>query len=221
MIISRYGIELRRVQKEHIEMIRIWRNDPKIRDHMFFKSEITAEMQRNWFQSINNDQNFYFLVCPGEQPIGLISLSSIDYEHNKAFAGLFIYDDNYLGTDVPVRSSLCLLDVFFAYTAIDTLYAKVRGTNLVADQYNTSLGFQRIKKIELGQGYEYGLEKEKYFKTAHALRHAAMKLYGPETIISFGPDLLDLALKEKFEEALKRAGGDLSPLGLSDLKIKS
>ena len=46
MIISRYGINLVRVQKEHIEMIRVWRNDPKIRDHMFFKSEITSEMQK-------------------------------------------------------------------------------------------------------------------------------------------------------------------------------
>ena len=46
---------------------------------------------------------------------------------------------------------------------------------MVADQYNTSLGFERIKKIELGRGYEYGLEKEKYFKKAGILRQAAMK----------------------------------------------
>ena len=202
MIISKYGINLVRVHKEHIEMIRIWRNDPKIRDHMFFKSEITSEMQKTWFNSVNNDQNFYFMVCPVEQPIGLISISSIDYEHNKAFAGLFIYDDNFLGTDVPVRASLCLLDVFFTYTAIDTLYAKVRDSNIVADQYNTSLGFERIKKIELGQGYEYGLEKAKYFAKANSLRQAAMKLYGAKTTISFDKELLETSLKNKFIEAL-------------------
>lgn len=217
MIISRYGVNLVRVQKEHIETIRIWRNDPKIRDHMFFKSEITAEMQLTWFNSIHNDQNFYFMVCPADQPIGLISLSSIDYEHNKAFAGLFIYDDNFLGTDVPVRSSLCLLDVFFAYTAIDTLYAKVRDTNMVADQYNTALGFERIKKIELGQGYEYGLEREKYFKKAHTLRQAAGKIYGSKTTITFGNDLLEIALKERFIMALQQP--HKLPAGLDNPEI--
>jgi RimJ/RimL family protein N-acetyltransferase len=220
MIITRYGINLVRVQKEHIEMIRLWRNDPKIRDHMFFKSEITAEMQLSWFNSIHNDLNFYFLVCPADQPIGLISLSSIDYEHNKAFAGLFIYDDNYLGTDVPVRSSLCLLDAFFAHTTIDTLYAKVRDTNIVADQYNTALGFERIKKIELGQGYEYGLDREQYFKKTHTLRQVAMKIYGPKTKITFGSDLLETNLKEQFIQALQRPHRDNSSLGLGDLEIE-
>ena len=150
MIISRYGVNLVRVQKEHIETIRIWRNDPKIREHMFFKSEITAEMQLNWFNSIHNDQNFYFMVCPADQPIGLISLSSIDYEHNKAFAGLFIYDDNFLGTDIPVRSSLCLLDSFFAHTAIDTVYAKVRDTNIIPVQYCSRLRADQKDRARTG-----------------------------------------------------------------------
>jgi RimJ/RimL family protein N-acetyltransferase len=218
MTISRYGIDLVRVQKEHIEMIRVWRNDPKIRDYMFFKSEITSEMQAKWFNSVNNDQNFYFMVCPADTPIGLISISSIDYEHRKAFAGLFIYDDNFLGTDIPVRSSLCLLDTFFTYTTIDTLYAKVLNSNMVADQYNTSLGFERIKKIELGQGYEYGLEKENYFKKANSLRQAAIKIYGSGTTISFNNDLMDINLKNRFLEARHLPMGDNPPAGL-DLEI--
>ena len=219
MIIRRYGIDLVRVQKEHIEMIRVWRNDPKIRDFMFFKSEITAEMQRNWFNSVNNDQNFYFMVCPTDKPIGLISISSIDYDHNKAFAGLFIYDDNFLGTDIPVRSSLCLLDVFFTYTTVDTLYAKVLNSNLVADQYNTSLGFERVKKIELGQGYEYELAKEKYFKKANTLRQAAMKIYGSKTTITFNNDLLDISLKNRLIESLNLLREDSSPSSVNDLEI--
>jgi RimJ/RimL family protein N-acetyltransferase len=219
MIISKYGISLVRVRQEHIEMIRRWRNDPKIRDYMFFKSEITIEMQQDWFKSVSNDQNFYFMVCPAEQPIGLISISSIDYEHQKAFAGLFIYDDHFLGTDVPVRSSLCLLDVFFTYTGIITLYAKVRDSNVIADQYNTSLGFERIKKIELGQGYEYGLEKENYFSRANTLRQAASRIYGSRTTISFGTDLMETILRNKFLEALKLPLGGDRHTGLDDLEI--
>lgn len=218
MIIRRYGIDLVRVREENIEMIRIWRNDPRIRDHMFFKSEINEEMQRSWFKSVNNDQNFYFMVCPTEEPVGLISISSIDFEHHKAFAGLFIYDENYLGTDIPVRSSLCLLDVFFTYTPICTLYAKVRDSNIVADQYNTALGFERIKKIELGQGYEYGLEKDQYFKKAKSLRMAAMKIYGSKTTISFGSDLIETNLRNQFIEQFDSSGIQ-GPDGMDNLEI--
>ena len=176
-------------------------------------------MQDRWFESVTNDQNFYFLVCPAEKPIGLISLSSIDYEHKKAFAGLFIYDDNFIGTDVPVRSSLCLLDIFFSYTSLDTFYAKVRESNLVADLYNTSLGFERVKKIELGQGYEYGLEKEKYFKKAKNLRDAAIKIYGSKTKISFSETIFETTLKKQFLEVLKTPGRISPANGLDDLEI--
>jgi RimJ/RimL family protein N-acetyltransferase len=219
MIISRYGIHLERVQRVHIEMIRLWRNDPKIRDHMFFKGDITPRMQADWFTSINNDQNYYFLVRPADRPIGLISISSIDYEHQKAFAGLFIYEDDYMGTDVPVRASLCILDVFFAYTNIDMLFAKVRDSNIVADQYNTALGFERIKKIELGQGYEYGLEKKKYFAKAGKLRQAAMKIHGAKTSISFSHDLIETSLKYQLIEALKSPQTAGAPIGLNDLEV--
>jgi RimJ/RimL family protein N-acetyltransferase len=218
MIISRYGISLERVQKDHIEMIRHWRNDPKIRDHMFYKGEITPEMQREWFASICNEQNFYFLVCHRDRPVGLISISSIDYEHRKAFAGLFIYDDDFMGTDIPVRASLCLLDFFFAYTNIETVFAKVRDSNTVADGYNTSLGFERIKKIELGQGYEYGLEKENYFTTVDKLRRAAMKIYGAKSFITFRDDLLETSLKQRLLDLLASDQGD-KLAGLEELEI--
>jgi RimJ/RimL family protein N-acetyltransferase len=219
MIISRYGLHLVRVQREHIEMIRLWRNDPKIRDYMFFKSEITPEMQQEWYTSINNDQNFYFMVCPADRPIGLISISSIDYEHSKAFAGLFIYDDSFLGTDIPVRSSLCLLDVFFTYTGVDTLYAKVRDSNTIADRYNTSLGFERVKKIELGKGFEYELKKERYFSKAGTLRQAAINIYGTKTTIQFGKDLIETDLKNKFLEAHKMSATSPSATGMDDPTI--
>ena len=216
MIITRYGIRLERVRKEHIEMIRLWRNDPKIRDHMFFKSDITPDMQRDWFNAVNNDLNFYFLITTDTEPLGLISISAIDYEHNKAFAGLFIYDDNSLSTDIPVRASLCLLDIFFAYTSITTIYAKVRDTNLVADQYNTALGFEKIKKIELGLGYEYGLEKETYFTCANTLRQAAIKIFGTTTSFSFGDDLLETLLKNKFVETLNKMDRSKLPKGFDE-----
>ncbi|MBS1617015.1 MAG: GNAT family N-acetyltransferase [Bacteroidetes bacterium] len=203
MIIRKYGLELVRLRTDHIEMIRQWRNDPKIQKHMFFQATITAEMQQRWYESVNNDQNYYFLIYKDRQPCGLISISSIDFDMRNAFAGLFIYDDRYIGTDVPVRASLSILDVFFTFTNLESIYAKVRDSNLVAHLYNTSLGFKRMKKIELGQGYEYCLKRENYLQATALLHKATQQLYGDKTSLEFDPaDPVDAALKKSFEESI-------------------
>ncbi len=205
MIIRKYGLELVRLRAEHIEMIRHWRNDPKIQKHMFFQATITPEMQQRWYESINNDQNYYFLIYKDQVPCGLISISSIDFDTRNAFAGLFIYDDRYIGTDVPVRASLSILDVFFTFTNLESIYAKVRDSNLVAHLYNTSLGFKRIKKIELGQGYEYCLRRDQYLQNTTLLHKATQKLYGEKTVVEFDPsDTVDISLKKSFEASLTR-----------------
>jgi RimJ/RimL family protein N-acetyltransferase len=205
--IRKYGLVLQRIKTEHIEMLREWRNDPKIKKHMFFQAMITAEMQQQWYESINNDQNYYFIIYIDTVPCGLISISSIDFENKNAFAGLFIYDDKYLGTDVPVRASLSILDIFFGFTNIESIYAKVRDSNIVAHLYNTSLGFKRIKKIELGQGYEYCLKRENYFQSTQLLHNATLKLYGDKTVLEFDKsNEIDAGLKTSFEDYLSKNG---------------
>ena len=62
MKITRYGITLERMEAEHAELVRSWRNDPKIAKFMFYKGEITTAMQAEWFASIDNEQNFFFLI---------------------------------------------------------------------------------------------------------------------------------------------------------------
>ena len=199
MIIRKYGLMLKRIGSEQIEMIRQWRNDPKIRRHMFFQAPITPEMQQDWYTSINNYQNYYFIIYNNSDACGLIHVSSIDFDNKNAFAGLFIYNDMYLGTDIPVRASLSILDVFFGFTNINSVYAKVRDSNIVAHLYNTSLGFKRIKKIELGQGYEYCLTRDDYFQVTSILHKATIKLYGAKTVLEFDKwDPVEIELRQKF-----------------------
>lgn len=196
MKISRYGITLERLTGKTTELVRQWRNDRKIMRFMFYKGEITPEMQQEWFSSIDNEQNFFFLIYVKNQPVGLINISSIDWENKTAYTGLFIYEDKYLGTDIPVFASLAMLDIFFLLFDIQSVYAKVKGSNKVAHQYNTSLGFSRTKKIEFGLGYEYMLQKEVYLLEAKKLRNAAIHLKGNKT-------LLELTQGSKIDEWLR------------------
>jgi RimJ/RimL family protein N-acetyltransferase len=213
MKISRYGITLERLTADTIEMVRQWRNDRKIMRFMFYKGEITPAMQQEWFQSINNEQNFFFLIYLDETPVGLINISSIDWENKTAYTGLFIYEDTYLGTDVPVMASLAMLDVFFLIFDLQLVYAKVKGSNKVAHNYNTTLGFNRTKKIELGLGYEYMLQKEIYLLEAKKIRSAAIHLKGNRTIIELNP-------KSEIESWLKDKLAKVRPEVLRNLEVK-
>ncbi len=164
-------------------MVRTWRNDPKISRFMFYKGEITKTMQREWFSSIDNEQNFFFLIQKNGNYVGLINISSIDWENKTAYTGLFVYDDNFLNSDVPVMASLAMLDVFFLLFNMQTVYAKVKGNNKTAHNYNSSLGFSKTKKIEFGFGYEYLLQKAIYLLETKKLRNAAIHLQGNQTTI--------------------------------------
>jgi len=188
MKITRYGITLERLQPAQAEMVRRWRNDPKIQQFMFYKGEITPLMQQEWFTAMDNEQNFFFVIIYKAEPVGLINISSIDWENKTAYTGLFIYDEKFWGTDVPVMASLAMLDVFFILFDIQSAYAKVKGNNMVAHNYNSSLGFSRTKKIEQGQGYEYMLQKEIYLLETKELRNAAIRLKGNHTDIELLQD---------------------------------
>ena len=202
MKITRYGITLERMRKQHTELVRHWRNDTKIARFMFYKGEITKAMQREWFDSIDNEQNFFFLIEHLDTPVGLINISSIDWENKTAYTGLFVYEDKFLGSDIPVMASLALLDVFFLIFDIQSVYAKVKGSNKTAHNYNSSLGFSRTKKIEYGLGYEYLLQKEIYLLETKKLRNAAIRLKGNKTLIELsGKTKVDKWLRKKLSTA--------------------
>lgn len=179
MIIAHYGIRLVRLTIEKIEMVRKWRNDKKIQRHMFFAETITPEMQLKWFDSIHNVFNHYFIIEYNQQEVGLINMTNIDFRTKKGEAGLFIFDDQYWGTDVPVRSSLALLDFFFNHHLLDIVEAKTKIDNKAALQYNTQLGFEHIEVIEKGTGILLELKKAHYLNKTSAFR----KVSGSEKMI--------------------------------------
>ncbi len=143
MILNYCGISIRRFEREDIEMVRIWRNDPKITKHMFYQEHITPEMQKSWFDSLSNN-DYYFIIEKDEIPLGLISLAFDSLEERSAYAGLFIYEESYWGTQIPVLASLALLRFAFDDLDLALVKARVQKENKVARRYNEQLGFKRL-----------------------------------------------------------------------------
>lgn len=160
--LEKYGIKLNRLTHDKIELVRRWRNDPKISKFMEFRDEITSEMQERWFSKIDNDNNFYFLIEIDKKEIGLINVKDVDYERGIGEPGIFIWDDKYLNSDISFRAALCLTDFCFEALKLNILIIHVLSDNKRAIEYNEAYGYVRSSGQESEYNQEYTLVYERY-----------------------------------------------------------
>ena len=112
-ILNQYGISLKRINKNDIELIRKWRNHPNIRKYMGYKKKISEKEQIEWFKKVNNTFNYYFLIIINDTPIGVINCKDVNINEEYGEGGIFIWDDDFLNTPYPIFASLILLDFIF------------------------------------------------------------------------------------------------------------
>ena len=112
--IKKYGVTLEKLTHQKIEIVRQWRNDPKIDKYMEFHEEITPQMQENWFNRINNDNNLYYIIQYEGNDIGLINIKDLNDELTEGESGCFIYEDKYLNAifEYINKTNYGLLDKF-------------------------------------------------------------------------------------------------------------
>ena len=176
MIIKGYNIELQRLRKDDIEMVRNWRNSTHISQHMEYKEYITPSMQEKWFQSIDNIYNNFFIIITKGEKIGLINGSQIDWEKKETLnGGIFIWNENYWATLIPLLSSILLTDISFLI-GMERTFVKIMRTNTNAIQFNKQLGYELLPDQEENENQQYVLTKENYFTKTARLRKTLQKL---------------------------------------------
>jgi RimJ/RimL family protein N-acetyltransferase len=163
-----YGITLRRLTQDKIEMVRQWRNDLKIRQYMLYQETITPEMQNKWFEKINNDNNLYFIVQYDGNEVGLIDVKDIDYKNSVGEGGIFIYDEELQNTDLAYRSHILLFDYVFNEIGLERISSEIQPTNIRAIRFATFLGCEKIS--ETPECLYYMLSKENYFNNKNRER---------------------------------------------------
>jgi RimJ/RimL family protein N-acetyltransferase len=163
MEITKYGVTLKRLTEDKLEMTRNWRNDPKISQYMEFQDYITPEMQAAWFKKIDNEHNYYFIIEYDNKEIGLTNIRDIDYTKKEGEGGIYIYDDNYLNTTVSYQAILCLMDFVFEDLKLDRMIAHIRQDNKRAIKYNLILGYVKQPDQENILNQLYIVSAEDYF----------------------------------------------------------
>lgn len=171
MIIRKYGLVLERLKEKDIELLRQKRNSESIRQAMYYTEEITPEMQKKWFESINNKYNGYFIISYKGQKIGLIHGKNVDFDKRTCEGGIFIWEKEYLNSEVPSLASIIMNDWTFVLGNFRAIYAKVLKANKVALTYNKQLGYEPCEPQNDDKDVQWlRLTKENYLKWVEPIR---------------------------------------------------
>lgn len=175
--IEQYGVKLSRLQLKDIELVRYWRNQYDISSYMEYRKYIKPSEQLNWFYSVNNKHNYYFIIEYENKKVGMIN--SKNYNPNLGFSegGIFIWDKKHLDSFVAIFSTLCFLNFIFYHLKISTKStARILKNNLRAIHYNKQIGYKLATNQENVENQLYELDINDYYTLSKKLNKAASLL---------------------------------------------
>lgn len=176
MIIKKYGITLKRITEKDIELIRRKRNSAFVKKHMIYRETITRKMQQMWFQRVNNENNVYFLIMHGKKKIGLTNSAGINWKKKSAEGGIFLWDNDYVSTPIPLIASLVSFELFFNVFKLRYCYIKVLKSNANAIKFNEMFGFKRMPDRSERSYYNYCLFSGDYKKNIFKIKTLIQKI---------------------------------------------
>ncbi len=156
---------IERLQEKDIELVREWRNSDDVRNFMNFREYITPEMQKKWFESINNFNNFYFIIHYKGRKVGLGNIKNVDWQERSGEAGVFVVDKNLLGSFLPVVGVLTMSSLVFDIFDFQKLYAQIRVDNKRAKKFNRVFGYKMLPGEETKESQMHVLTKEDFYKS--------------------------------------------------------
>lgn len=218
MKLSKYGVSLKKLREEDIELVRNWRNSKRIIQFMEYREYITPEMQKKWFHSIDNFNNLYFIIEYNNERIGLVNDKNIDWQAKTSESGIFISEPKYNNTYVPLLVSMCGIETWFYIAGWHKQYSRMLKTNTRAVKFNKMLGYELCEGQENIENQLYILTKENFNKKAKRLQKAVRIIAGTDimTTIKFDEYDYKIGLAQKFENFFKNM-----PVKLKYKKIKT
>lgn len=162
MKLTKYGITLNRLTEDKIELVRHWRNDPEIQQYMEFRGHITIEMQKNWFNKINNDNNYYFIVEFEGKDVGMVNLKNVNHSQKTAESGIFLWDKSCRNGRIAYCATFCMLDWGFETLKLYKIFSHVLKDNIRSQKFGINRGYKLSPNQENVINQEYTLIQEDY-----------------------------------------------------------
>lgn len=144
---------------------------------MGYQKKVSKNQQVEWFKSINNKYNYFFLIIIENTPIGVINCKDVNIKDEYGEGGIFIGNEDYLKSTYPIFASLIVLDFIFNELEIgDKSFIRVLAKNDAAKNYNQQLGYVLIPGQETKKNQWHILTKEKFNSQKLKFKKAA-KIY--------------------------------------------
>lgn len=138
---------LRPLEKEDIENLRNWRNDPETTKFLRPIGFITKEMQEKWFQSyLNNPVEAAFAIVETQKLNRMIgSISIYDLTENSAEIGQFLIGDTEArGCGSGSKSIAAAVHIAFEQMGLEKVISSVHRENIPSYKSFTKIGFRKI-----------------------------------------------------------------------------
>ena len=175
MYIDYFHIRFRRLRYEDIELLRQWRNAEWMRPYMHDQRYITKEMQKKWFRSIDNLNNWYFIIETDDGVLGSAALKHINFETGEAEPGVMMGGVEDSAHIVSSAAMMFVSEVAFNLFGLSRLEAYLYESHKRALASNKKIGANILKRFGSNSVYTE-LTPENFEKNAVKLRKALRQL---------------------------------------------
>lgn len=132
---------LRAVTGHDLELMRSWRNHPKIASKMYTRHEISAEEHQAWWaRTSERDDQAYFMYERAEGPLGIVGFTQIDASNGNCFWAFYASPTAPKGTGA--RMEFLALEHVFSTLKLHKLSCEVLAFNEPVIGLHKKFGFQ-------------------------------------------------------------------------------
>jgi len=146
-MISGEYIGLRAIEKEDLEQLRIWRNNPSLRRFFRETNEINTFNQNKWFESISDKSSlnkmFSIVELKTNKLLGACGLCYIDWINRSADFSIYIgYQNIYINDKYSVDAGKLMIDYSFKVLNLHRLWVEIYSIDIKKKEYFEKLGFK-------------------------------------------------------------------------------
>jgi UDP-4-amino-4,6-dideoxy-N-acetyl-beta-L-altrosamine N-acetyltransferase len=129
----------------HETLILGWRNSENVAPYMYSDHLITQEEHNYWFESarIDTPKFLHRLICANGEPVGLVSITSINYETRSCAWAFYIASKNARGSGVGLITEWWAISQAFDGLDLNRIECEVLVANTKVIQMHESFGFRR------------------------------------------------------------------------------
>lgn len=137
------SMEFKLLDEDDLDLVMKWRTSEHVTKFMYTDIEPDLIKQKKWFKKINKDYTqLNWVIVYKDSPIGLISLTNIDYINEKASSGFYIGELEY--SIVSSRILPYFLNFYFFEMKFNKLVIEVLSINESMLKMDYHYGFRKV-----------------------------------------------------------------------------